>query len=60
MSIITQILVALRIWEGPAETCFLIGVCTLASAFLDAVIDCISVKSGRVDPEHGQSDIQLF
>jgi len=47
------VVVALRIWEGPAETCFLIGLTTLASAFLDAVIDAISVKAGRVDPEFG-------
>ena len=53
LSIATQLLVALRVWEGPRETCFLIGVCSLASAFLDAVIDAISVKAGRVDPEHG-------
>ena len=38
-------------------TAFLIGLCTLGSAFLDAVIDSITVKEARIDPVYGQKDL---
>ena len=41
-------------------TAFLIGLCTLGSAFLDAVIDSITVKEARIDLVYGQKDLQLF
>jgi len=57
LSFITQLFVAFRVFDGPFMTAFLIGLCVLGSAFLDAVIDSITVKEARIDPVYGQKDL---